>query len=41
LPRKKSQNKLIGQQEYHQTFKEESKLSSTIKKIKIEKQLTK
>jgi hypothetical protein len=41
LPRKKSQYKLNGPQDHHHPFKEESKLSSTIKKIKIEKQLSK
>ena len=41
LPRKKSNYKLSGPQDYHHPFYEESKLSSTIKKIKIEKQLTK
>jgi hypothetical protein len=41
LPRKKSQNKLVGPQDYHHPYKEESKLSNTIKKIKIEKQLSK
>lgn len=41
LPRKKSQYKLSGPQDHHHPFKEESKLSSTIKKIKTEKQLSK